>query len=603
MMSVKKILKNIALYLGSILFIVAAIYFVVTYHAEKAFHIEKVQWRPAKPETQNIDPARLKIALEYVEKRLPTARSLMLLRNGKTVVEKYYGQGRPKATDYLHSLNLPLLQVLIGIAIDHQMLEGPDQPLSDFFPKQLIQSRTDNSAPLTINHLLRAQAPLIWGAQNPDYWALFYAADRIEASLRVVSRQQTSSQPSTNFAAAFLLCRVIEQISGQNVFNFADRYLFQPLGITTYAANHEDLMYDPMVGFQLKALDLAKIGYLLSRSGVWDGKRIISEKWIRRSLFKIPHAALDDRPAGNWMKSSIRGHESLVARGDGGQYLVLVPALQLVVVKTSTSRFALPLDNGHDRMLQLIVDAVLPASGTGGAADEPATIADAESGPYIDTLTPTYVFSTPVPPDMLDFFHQYARDIASKDIRRIAANYARGYENDIYTYASLPRRWRRMFAGGPGHLEYVHFSKIRIENNRAYLRGNTKYAYYNMSSGSIGLFPLENMIKLKGRWKWLGLPEKTALLDRDDYFDAELSEEQQQFVDECSGPLVGESRFFETDCFAEAFQLAGGGREQLAERLQPFLHGNSGGAVARDRSTGKRRRLPRAGLYRGQHPG
>jgi hypothetical protein len=98
-----------------------------------------------------------------------------------------------------------------------------------------------------------------------------------------------------------------------------------------------------------------------------------------------------------------------------------------------------------------------------------------------------------------------------------------------------------------------------------------------MVAGSIGLFPLENLIKLKGRWRWLGLPEKTALLDRDDYFDAELSEEHQRFVDDCSGPLVGESQLFETDCFAETFQLAGGGRELLAERLQPFLQGRSGG--------------------------
>ena len=95
-------------------------------------------------------------------------------------------------------------------------------------------------------------------------------------------------------------------------------------------------------------------------------------------------------------------------------------------------------------------------------------------------------------------------------------------------------------------------------------------------AGSQGVFPLENLIKLKGRWRWLGLPEKTALLDRDDYFDAELSEEQQRFVDDCSGPLVGESPLFGNDCFAETFQLAGGGRELFAERLQPFLQGRSG---------------------------
>jgi hypothetical protein len=131
-----------------------------------------------------------------------------------------------------------------------------------------------------------------------------------------------------------------------------------------------------------------------------------------------------------------------------------------------------------------------------------------------------------------------------------------------------------MFSRSPPLLEYVYITKVRIENNRAYLRGNVKFAYRTFA-GSQGVFPLENLIKLKGRWKWLGLPKKTALLDRDEYFDAELSEDQQQFVDDCSGPLLGKSPLFGEDCFSEMFQLAGGGRERFAERLQPFLKGRS----------------------------
>ncbi|CAB1065419.1 hypothetical protein D1BOALGB6SA_10216 [Olavius sp. associated proteobacterium Delta 1] len=577
MISIKRILKNIALYLVCFVATTAGVYAVITLSGEKTLHFDKKQWHPAEPETQHIDPTRLTHALDYIDTRLPTARSLLLLRNGKTVVEKYYWHGGPEATDYLHSLNLPLLQVLIGIAIDHQLILGPEQPLSAFFPKHLTQTPSDGTASLTLGHLLRAQAPLLWGARNPDYWALFYAADRIEASLQVISRQQTRTQPSINFAAAYLLGRVIEQVSGRSVFNFAYQYLFQPLGITTYAADDDDLSRDPMVGFQLKALDLAKIGYLLAQEGAWDGQRIVSKEWVRRLFSKVPFAEFGDTPGGSWVKTTIRGHESLVARGDGGQYLVLVPALNVVVVTTSTSRFALSQDNGHDRLLQLIIESVLVTSDTAGMVVEPELKSEAQSGHQTDILEPNYVFCTPVPQDILDFFNQFARDIASKDIRRIAENYARGYEHDGNTFASLPRRWRRMFNGGPGHLEYVHITKIRIENNRAYLRGSLKYAYMNMITGSIGLFPLENLIKLKGRWRWLGLPEKTALLDRDDYFDAELSEEQQRFVDDCSGPLVGKSRLYETDCFAETFQLAGGGRELLAKRLQPFLQGRSGG--------------------------
>jgi hypothetical protein len=568
----KRILKISAVYLGCVAAIAGGVYFAIAFYAQKTLYLDKKQWHPAEPAAEHIDTARLNKALDYVDTRLPAARSLLMLRNGKTVVEKYYWMGGPQATDYLHSLNLPLLQVLIGIAIDHQLIQGPEQSLSAFFQKHLTQSLSDGTAPLTLSHLLRAQAPLLWGAGNPDYWNLFYAADRIEASLQVISRQQTRNQPAINFAAAYLLSRVIEQVSGQSVFNFAYRYLFQPLGISTYAPDDDDLPHDPMVGFQLNALDLAKIGYLLTQEGVWDRQRIVSKEWVRGLFFKIPHTELDDTTGGSWVKTTIRGHESLVVRGDGGQYLVLVPALHAVVVTTSTSRFVLPQDNGHDRLLQLIVEAVLETSDTAEVVDRPALKPETKSGLYTDRFAPNYIFSTPVPRDILEFFHQFAQDVVTKDTRRIAENYARAYDHSRDVFASPSRL---MFGGIAPHLEYVHITRIRIENNRAYLRGSLKF-HYRTYAGSQGVFPLENLIKLKGRWRWLGLPEKTALLDRDDYFDAELSKEQQRFVDDCSGPLVGESSLFGNDCFAETFQLAGGGRDLFAQRLQPFLKGRSG---------------------------
>jgi hypothetical protein len=572
MIPTKRILKIAAIYLACVAAIGGAVYFSIVFFAQKTMYLDKKQWNPAQPQAQHFDVNRLNKALDYVDTRLPTARSLLVLRNGKTVVEKYYWFGGPRETDYLHSLNLPLLQVLTGIAIDHRLIQGPDQHLSGFFKKNLTQKSSDDTAPLTLGHLLRAQAPLIWGAENPDYWDLFYAADRIEASLKVISRQQTGAQPAINFAAAYLLGQVIEQVSGQSVFDFACHYLFQPLGITTYGPDDDDLPRDPLVGFQLKALDLAKIGYLLSREGDWFGERIVSGEWVRRLFSGAPRAELDNTLGGSWVASTIRGHESLVVRGDGGQYLVLVPDLHVVVVTTSTSRFVLPQDNGHDRLLQLIVDAVLESSDPARSVASSGLKSGEKAGLYIDRFAPNYIFSTPVPQDILDFFHQFAQDVASKDTRRIAPNYARAYDHSRDVFSSPSRL---MFGGIAPHLEYVHITKIRIENNRAYLRGSLKF-HYRTYAGSQGVFPLENLIKLKGRWRWLGLPKKTALLDRDDYFDAELSEEQREFVDDCSGPLVGESQFFENDCFAETYQLAGAGKELFAKRLKPFLQESSG---------------------------
>jgi hypothetical protein len=575
---IKKLLKYVATYLICLGVITSLVGLFYVFYPQKTFHLEKKQWRPAEPESQNIDKFLLSKALDYIDTRLPTARSLLMLRNGKTVVEKYYWFGSPKKTDYLHSLNLPLLQVLIGIAIDQQLIRGPGQSLHSFFPKYLLQMQTDASMWPTVGHLLRAQAPLLWGDGDTDYWKLFYARDQIEASLRIISRQQTRIQPVVNFAAAYLLSRVIEQVSGQSIFDFAHRYLFQPLGITTYGTGQDDLPRDQMVGFKLKALDLAKIGYLLAREGTWEGQQIVSKKWVRWLFSAIPQAELNVTPGGSWVKTTIGGHDSLLVRGEGGQYIVLVPALHVVVVTTSISRFALPQNNGHDRLLKLIMDAVLESSDTERMVARPELKSHSGRVQNTDMMTPNYVFSTPVPQEILDFFDQFAQDIASKDRRRIARNYARVYHlrRNIFGRNVFDSPYPLLLFSSPPPLQYVHITKIRIEKNRAYLRGTMKFDYRNVNVGLDGRWPLENMIKLKGRWRFLGLPKKTALLDRDHYFDAELSEELQQFVANCSGALIGKSSSNRNECFAESFQLAGGGKKLFAKRLQPFLKGSSG---------------------------
>jgi hypothetical protein len=249
---------------------------------------------------------------------------------------------------------------------------------------------------------------------------------------------------------------------------------------------------------------------LLTQEGSWKGKQILSREWVRWIFFDLPRAELDQLPGGSWIKTDIRGYEGVVGLGEGGQYLVLVPNLNMVVVATSTSTFALPQANGHDRLLQLIIESVLPTSYTAGMVAKLELKTETESVEYTDRIAPNFVFSTPVPQDILDFFHQFAGDIVSKDNRRIAANYARIYDHGRPSMFSRRRPWAisRLILGiVKPHLEYVYITKIRIENSRAYLRGRMKFDF-SSAVGSQGGFPLENLIKLKGRWKWLELPKK-----------------------------------------------------------------------------------------------
>ncbi len=130
--------------------------------------------------------------------------------------------------------------------------------------------------------------------------------------------------------------------------------------------------------------------------------------------------------------------------------------------------------------------------------------------------------------------------------------------------------WKNMFAGGTGELEFVQIEKLRLDNNRAYLRGTLKYSYADMNIGSIGWFPLENLIKLRGRWLWFGSPEYGTILDRDEYFDAEISADLNKFIDACGPVLTGAIRKKNSACFSEGFVHNGLDQSQLMDMLQPF---------------------------------
>jgi CubicO group peptidase (beta-lactamase class C family) len=580
----KRRLKGLLIYLGLLTAVSSGIMFISMNFGDQRVHIEKKQWNPAEAVDQGFDTKRLKKAAEYIETRLPVVRSMIIIRNGKTVHEKYYWKGGPQEKDYLHSLNGPVLHALIGIAIEKQMLTGPAQSLADFFPDYFPEWQGQNSLPLTIAGLLQVQADLIWGDGPLEYWELFYAGDKIGASIQALSVPDGKRNPAAGFAANYLLAEIIRSVSSKNIFEFADQYLFQPMGIETQAEiKDEKGLLNPFVGFQLRILDLAKFGYLIMNEGVWQDGQLIPRGWAEKTIEEL-RGGPESSALGGWQLTLIDSTESFMARGEGGQYLVLSPELDMLIGVSSQSQFPLSENSGYDQLFQMIFEAVNEKSVVQETTDLIADNLDERS--YYE---PNFVYATDVPDDIRQFFYDFAKDIATNDINRILYHYAKGYENkgdnmgwldELFLkggdYRSIYGYWKNMFAGGTGELEFVQIEKLRIDNNRAYLRGSVKYSYANMNIGSIGWFDLENLIKLQGRWLWFGSPEYGEILDRDEYFDAEISAELSEFVDDCGPAFTSIKGKNKTSCFSEDFVHNGLRQSQLRKLLQPFWEDTRG---------------------------
>jgi len=566
MIKAKRLIKDILFFLVLMLLHVVYVYYFSTSQGDKRIHLDAIQWNPGIPVEQGIDANRLQRAEKYIDSRLPAARSLIIIKNGKTVLEKYYWKGGPQETDFLHSLNSAVLELLIDTAVKEKMLTGVDQHLADFFPAWFEQRPVQKGQPLTIDSLLQVHGELLWGDDTPEYWQLFYAQDKITASLNALFADNDTRHMAANFAAAFLLSEIIWQASGQDMFAFADQYLFASMGITTYAG--ESPQHNQMqnfVGFKLKTLDLAKLGYLILHDGIWEGRELISPDWVRTRMKNIRQAGTGIRLAGNWQHRVLDGKSSFVAQGEGGQFIILYPDLDMVVAVNSNSWFPLPQMSGYDPLFELIAKSVLQAG------ENPENIKSYEGDPTERVYyEPNFVFATYVDQELQDFFKDFARDIGTNDVRMVAHHYAKGYEKDDDTFRSVYGNWYEMYAGGTGELESVQINKVRIEKNRAYLRGMLKYSYANMNAGIDGWFPIESLIKLRGRWQWFGSPAYADILDRDEYFDAEVSDDISTFIDDCAGAFIGGYQSGK-NCFAESFMYNGADRSQISGMIIPFI--------------------------------
>ena len=402
----KRRLKGFLIYLGLLTAVTSGIMFISMNFGDQRVHIEKKQWNPAEAVDQGFDTKRLKKAAEYIETRLPVVRSMIIIRNGKTVHEKYYWKGGPQEKDYLHSLNGPILHALIGIAIEKQMLTGPAQSLADFFPDYFPEWQGQNSLPLTIADLLQVQADLIWGDGPLEYWELFYAGDKIGASIQALSVPDGKRNPAAGFAANYLLAEIIRSVSSKNIFEFADQYLFQPMGIETQAEiKDEKGLLNPFVGFQLRILDLAKFGYLIMNEGVWQDGQLIPRGWAEKIIEEL-RGGPESSALGGWQLTLIDSTESFMARGEGGQYLVLSPELDMLIGVSSQSQFPLSENSGYDQLFQMIFEAVNEKSVVQETADLIADNLDERS--YYE---PNFVYATDVPDDIRQFFYDFAKII------------------------------------------------------------------------------------------------------------------------------------------------------------------------------------------------
>lgn len=332
-------------------------------------------WRHSSPAEQGIDGDRLEALHQTVEKGgFGNIDSILVIRNGFIVFEKSYPRdyaqlnGRQVTAsglyDYydpvwhpfyrdtslhsLQSITKSVTSALIGLAIARGEVAGVDAKLIDFLREADADRFDERKKSITIEDVLTMRVGMEWDESSVNYTDPRNSCARMEMSedwLRFVLERPMIADPGTryeyNSGATILLSHIIRQATGRYADDYAREHLFKPLGIEDfYWKRTPTELPDTEGGLYLTPHDLAKVGYLYLKDGVWEGRRILPEGWVSDSTRRHTQDTAPENDRWNagygyqWWAVPFEGAAGDVPTGlgYGGQYLLVSAEQNMIAV-------------------------------------------------------------------------------------------------------------------------------------------------------------------------------------------------------------------------------------------------------------------------------
>lgn len=272
--------------------------------------------------------------------------SVLIATENKLVFENYFDGFNAHIPHDLRSASKSISSAMIGIAIDDGIIDNVDERLYDFIPSAYQYTKDSLKSRITIENLLTMNAGLDVNnlASEDNYQDTRQSKSWLQTVLEAPMAQEPGTYADYGSANPFLLGVCLNERLETPLETYMDEKLFAPLGITNYINQADDAETTPYFGggMLLTPRDLLKFGQLYLNNGKWDGKQIISEKWVKESFRK--HVQLQDVSDKNeygylwWHDTYLVNGKAIAcieARGAGGQFIFVIPELASVVVITS----------------------------------------------------------------------------------------------------------------------------------------------------------------------------------------------------------------------------------------------------------------------------
>jgi len=289
--------------------------------------------------------------------------SVLVVKDGQLIIEEYFNNHSVNKQHDMRSVTKSIRSILLGIAIDKGFIESVNDPITKYLKSHNPEKNPDNrKEEITIKHLLTMSSG--WDCNDWDKKSqgqedkVYRKKDWIQFTLDLPMINDPGTVSTYCSMGAILVAEIISQSSGMTIEEFADEYLFKPLGINNLSWGHTSNkeVIPSAKRLYMTSRDLTKVGLLMLNGGKWNNEQIVSEKWVRESTVAKTKITEMDYAYFWWnIPFNVNGKviNSVTATGNGGQYIMIFPEFDLVAVFTGGA-----YNSQEDKLPFAIVDKV-----------------------------------------------------------------------------------------------------------------------------------------------------------------------------------------------------------------------------------------------------
>ncbi|MQA91802.1 MAG: serine hydrolase [Gemmatimonas sp.] len=314
--------------------------------------------------TVGLEREHLQAALDDAAE-LPRLRCLVIARHGEIQAEECFRGANPGSYANVKSVSKSVISAVVGIAIADGHLTGADQPIYPFLSEYLEGDTASVKQRITVGNLLSMQSGLERTSGN-NYGRWVTSSNWVRYA---ITRPMVAAPGSTRLYStgnSHLLSAILTEATGRSTWDYAREKLAEPLGmrLPRWPVDPQGVFFGGN-DMLLTPRDMIRFGDLYRNRGRIGDRQVIPERWIEDSLAPRTRSRSGDEHYGySWFIADVGGHPMFYAWGYGGQYIFVVPDLELTVATTSDPDDA--RSRGHNQaIISILRNEIVPAAERG----------------------------------------------------------------------------------------------------------------------------------------------------------------------------------------------------------------------------------------------